>query len=127
MTIISDPIVGTTNPKAIPGAIVEYCIVVANASGAATATNLAIGDPLPQSTSAPYAPYVVYTAGSNNIWLNVSVTGSGATATCSGGTQVSGDAGFTAQSGATPASIAGTLNNLAGGASTGLRFRVSIP
>ncbi|MFZ1741921.1 MAG: hypothetical protein WAT93_03655 [Pontixanthobacter sp.] len=28
--IVSDPVNGTTNPKAIPGAVVEYCIVVAN-------------------------------------------------------------------------------------------------
>ena len=29
--VISDPVNGTTNPKAIPGAIIEYCISVANA------------------------------------------------------------------------------------------------
>lgn len=45
--IISDPVNGTTNPKAIPGATIEYCITVANAAGAATATNVAILDDLP--------------------------------------------------------------------------------
>ncbi len=126
MAIISDPIVGTTNPKAIPGAVVEYCIVVANAAGGATVTNLTVGDPLPQSAVSPFTPYVAYTVGSNNIWLNATVTGSGATATCTGGTQVSGDAGFTAQSGATAANISGALSNLTAGSSTGLRFRVTI-
>ena len=29
-TLISDPINGTTNPKMIPGAVVEYCIALAN-------------------------------------------------------------------------------------------------
>ena len=29
--VISDPLNGTTNPKLIPGAVVEYCITVANA------------------------------------------------------------------------------------------------
>ena len=45
--IISDPINGTTNPKAIPGAVVEYCIVVSNASGGATATGIEVLDALP--------------------------------------------------------------------------------
>jgi hypothetical protein len=125
MTIISDP-VSTSNPKAIPGAVVEYCIVVANAAGGATVTNLTVGDPLPQAAASPYTPYVAYTVGSNNIWLNATVTGSGASATCSSGTQVTGDAGYTAQSGATPANVSGTLNDLTAGNSTGLRFRVTI-
>jgi hypothetical protein len=127
MAIISDPVVGTSvNAKAIPGAVVEYCIVVANAAGGATVTNLSVGDPLPQASTSPFSPYVAYTVGSNNIWLNATVTGSGASATCAGGTQVSGDAGFTAQSGATPANISGALSNLTAGSSTGLRFRVTI-
>jgi uncharacterized repeat protein (TIGR01451 family) len=127
MAIISDPVVGVSaNAKAIPGAVVEYCIVVANASGGATVTNLSVGDPLPQAAASPFAPYVAYTTGSNNIWLNATVSGSGATATCSGGTQVTGDAGYTAQAGATPANISGSLSNLSGGSSTGLRFRVTI-
>ena len=35
-TLISDPVNGTTNPKAIPGALVEYLITVANTGSAAT-------------------------------------------------------------------------------------------
>ena len=46
-TIVSDPVNGTSNPKAIPGATVEYCIAVSNASGSATATGVAISDTLP--------------------------------------------------------------------------------
>jgi hypothetical protein len=126
MSIISDPIVGGSNPKAIPGSVVEYCIVVANGTGGATVTNLTVGDPLPQAAASPFTPYVAYSVGSNNIWLNATVSGSGASATCAGGTQVSGDAGFTAQSGATPANVSGALNNLTAGSSTGLRFRVTI-
>ena len=45
--VISDPVNGTTNPKAVPGATVEYCITVANASGAALATNVSVTDDLP--------------------------------------------------------------------------------
>ncbi len=46
---ISDPINNTTNPKMIPGAIVEYCIAVTNA-GTVSASNIAISDPIPDNT-----------------------------------------------------------------------------
>ena len=47
--IISDPINDTTNPKPIPGAIVEYCILVANGTGSgnADADNVDVQDTLP--------------------------------------------------------------------------------
>ncbi|MEZ5742548.1 MAG: hypothetical protein R3D89_02140 [Sphingomonadaceae bacterium] len=45
--VVSDPISGTTNPKSIPGATIEYCIAVSNASGGASATNVTVTDPLP--------------------------------------------------------------------------------
>lgn len=44
--VISDPSNSTTNPKAIPGAIIEYTITVANASATATATNITVTDSL---------------------------------------------------------------------------------
>ena len=49
--VISDPLNGTTNPKLIPGAVVEYCITVANGSGGAAAANVAISDTLPATTT----------------------------------------------------------------------------
>lgn len=45
--VISDPVNLTTNPKAIPGATVEYCIAVQNAAGAATAESVVVNDTLP--------------------------------------------------------------------------------
>lgn len=45
-SIVSDPVNGTTDPKAIPGAIMRYCLLVSNA-GPATATVISITDPLP--------------------------------------------------------------------------------
>lgn len=44
--VISDPINLTTNPKMIPGALIEYCIAIANTGGAA-AQNVVINDPVP--------------------------------------------------------------------------------
>jgi uncharacterized repeat protein (TIGR01451 family) len=43
--IISDPINGTDDPKAIPGATIRYCIVVSN-TGSGTATDIVAGDVL---------------------------------------------------------------------------------
>ena len=49
-TVISDPLNLAVLPKAIPGATVEYCLVVTNA-GPGTATDLVIADPLPAHTA----------------------------------------------------------------------------
>ncbi len=45
--------VSATNPKAIPGATVQYCLLVSNA-GSATATAVSVGDPLPATVT--YVP-----------------------------------------------------------------------
>ena len=50
-TLVSDPFNGSTNPKYIPGAVIEYCITVANAAGSASATSVAISDPLPSEVT----------------------------------------------------------------------------
>lgn len=47
--VISDGISGS-NPKALPGAIMRYCILVANA-GSATATSVSIGDTVPANVT----------------------------------------------------------------------------
>lgn len=44
--VVSDPVSGVTNPKAIPGAIMRYCITIGN-SGNVAATNIAATDNLP--------------------------------------------------------------------------------
>ncbi|WP_205214884.1 proprotein convertase P-domain-containing protein [Altererythrobacter sp. ZODW24] len=54
-SIVSDPVNGTTDAKAIPGAIVRYCITLTN-TGSGTATNLIAADALP--------PEFAYTAAS---------------------------------------------------------------
>ncbi len=52
-TVVSDPINGTTNQKIIPGALVQYCLIVTNA-GPLAATNIIMSDPLPPELT--YAP-----------------------------------------------------------------------
>lgn len=49
-SVISDPVNGTNYPKAIPGAVVEYCILVSN-TGTSTLTNVVASDNLPSNFS----------------------------------------------------------------------------
>ncbi len=105
--IISDPLNGTTNPKMIPGATVEYCIQVANGPSGATATSPAITDVLPSQTT--------YDA-TFGIKLNGTIT--------AGVCNADGTAGGTYTAATT--TVAGTLANLAGGATGTLYFRVTI-
>lgn len=51
--IISDPVSGIISPKAIPGAIIEYCIT-ASSAGPGTATGVQINDTIPANTT--YVP-----------------------------------------------------------------------
>lgn len=48
--VFSDPVNGTTNPKAIPGALIIYCISVANTGGTA-ATAVSVDDAIPTNTT----------------------------------------------------------------------------
>lgn len=66
--VVSDPVNGTTNPKAIPGAILQYCILISNA-GSATAASISATDNIPGD--------VTYTAASMQSGSNC---GSAATA-----------------------------------------------
>ena len=112
--VISDPVEGSTNPKAIPGAVLQYCVVVSNAASAGTsATNISVGDVLPATVT--YKP--------NSVVLNAVVTGSGATATCGSGTAGVDSTNFSSTPNPT---VSGQLNTLAPGASAGLSFQVTI-
>lgn len=71
--VLNDPVNGSTNPKAIPGATIEYCIAVSNAANSATATNVAVTDVL--------AGDLTFVAGS--IRVDGTLDGSGQ---CTGGT-----------------------------------------
>ena len=115
-SVISDG-VSASNFKSVPGAVVEYCISVANAAAGATATNISIADLMPTNTT--------YVAGS--VKVNGTVTSPGAGQTCAGGTAVTDAADADAGSFGTPANtVAGTLANIAGGGSSALIFRVTL-
>ena len=104
-TVISDPVNGTTNPKAIPGATVEYCIVVANSSGSATATNILVNDPVPAGLTQ---------TGAINITGPVALATNACTATVTGsGSFAAGD-------------VSGTLPDLDTGEHAALVFRATV-
>jgi uncharacterized repeat protein (TIGR01451 family) len=101
--VISDPFNNTTNPKMIPGAVIEYCIAVANTGGAA-ASNVAINDPVPSQ--------LTFNAGS--ILLNGTVSG----ATCNAD-------GATGGSYSAP-NVSGTITTIAAGDTRTLVFRATV-
>lgn len=103
--IISDPLNGTTEPKMIPGAIVEYCVAVANGAGSATATNIAVSDTLPTATTFVSA---------FGILVNGTVTGSTCNADgATGGAHASGV-------------VTATLSDIAAGVTRTALFRVTV-
>ena len=102
--IVSDLINGNTNPKNIPGATVEYCIIVAN-SGTSAATSVAISDTLPTQTTGD-TTYGLFQGGT--------VT--------AGVCNLDGTAGGTI----TATAVNGSLGTLAAGATRTIYFRVTI-
>ena len=102
--IVSDPINGATNPKNIPGATVEYCIIVAN-SGTSAATSVAITDTLPTQTTGD-TTYGLFQGGT--------VT--------AGVCNLDGTAGGTI----TATNVTGSLGTLAAGTTRSIYFRVTI-
>ena len=111
-TLISDPTNGTTNPRAIPGAVMEYCILVQN-PGSGTATNVVGTDTIPAA--------LTYMAGSIT-------SGS----TCGGSTTAEDDdAAGADESDPFGASVSGTVltataATLGPGAGFALKFRTTI-
>ena len=119
--VIDDPVNGTTNPKAIPGATVEYCVIIANA-GLTDATAVTITDAIPTNTD--YVTGTVF----NNVTL-VGGTAGTVTGTCN-------SASGTAQTDAADAADATTASEAAGVTTTyttvgpnskvATRFRVTV-
>ncbi|OAO04597.1 hypothetical protein [Parasphingorhabdus sp.] len=120
--ILWDPIVGSGNgttifPKSIPGAIVEYCIAVTNATGAATATSVGLSDNLSALAVTYYA-----TAPASGP-ATIPTAGVVATGTACDGTGTNADATGLGESGGT---VSGNLGNVTGGSTEVLIFRATI-
>lgn len=114
-TVVSDPF-GSASPRAVPGAIVEYEITVAN-GGATAATGIAINDPLPANTTFVSGAY----AGPSD----VQITG-GAAASCVVETPTDGNGDGCFNNGTALIVSSTALGNIAAGGNTVVRFRVTI-
>lgn len=111
--IISDPFNGTTNPKRIPGAVVEYCLVATN-SGAGAANSTVVSDNLTTVAGVTYQP--------GSIFTGVTVTGG----SCNSDGTSQTDAADGDQSSFASNTVTSNLGTIAGGASSAVRFRVTI-
>lgn len=70
-SVISDPVNGTVNPKQIPGAIVEYAIIVTNVGNLAVdASSIVLTDPLPANFTFDSSTPVTFTNGTTASGLN---------------------------------------------------------
>ena len=114
-TVISDPF-GSASPRAVPGAVVEYAITVAN-GGLTPASGVAVSDPLPTNTTFVTGAY----GGSNS----VQIVG-GATPACvvETPTDTNGDGCF--NNGTSLIVNATAIGNIAAGGNAVVRFRVRI-
>ena len=99
--VISDPVNGSTDPKAIPGAELEYCVAVANSPTAATATEVNVADILD--------PKVTLIDGS--IYHSGTVT--------NGACNADGIGGGTANNG----TVSAIIDSIAAGETKALRYR----
>lgn len=113
-SVISDPVNGATNPKLIPGAVVEYCIAVSNSAGA-TAEDITITDVLPVEVEYLAAFGVLI----NGTYDNNGTAGDTTDDTCTAG------AGAGAYDGP-GREVSGTLNDLDAGDALTLVFRATI-
>lgn len=110
--VVSDPVNATTNPKLIPGAVVEYCIAVAN-SGSVAATSVAITDPVPSQLTF-LGTGQTYSLSNGPIALNGTVSGGTCNADGTAGGSIAGS------------TVSGTLATVAAGATRTLVFRATV-
>lgn len=116
-TVLWDPINGSTNPKSIPGAVVEYCIAVTNSSTTTAATNVAITDNISAldvtfyGTTIASGPATIPTA--NGVISATACDGTGTNADASGLGESAG-------------TISGNLGDVAASSTETLLFRVTV-
>jgi uncharacterized repeat protein (TIGR01451 family) len=116
--VISDD-VSTLNPKALPGAIVEYCLKVANGTSGVAANNVVLSDVVPANTT--YVPGTIVIGGAASVLTDCTVSGYTQN---DNGTQASGP--YLGAYNATTKTITATIPTLAGNATVAASFRVKI-
>lgn len=121
-TVVSDPFNLAVNPKAIPGAVVEYGIALTN-SGGATATVVTITDPIPTNTT--FSATNPYNSGASNV--SITVGASPATfCVAEAGSDTNSDGCFRTAGGVLTVGSPALGNIASGGTTVTVRFRVTI-
>lgn len=115
-SVISDG-VSVGNPKALPGALVQYCLTITNGTALSTATNLSLTDVVPAGTT--------YVPGS------ISVGGLGVGGAClTSGVPIADNGSTTGLYGgsynASTRTVTATIPSLIGGTSVAASFRVTV-
>jgi len=120
-TVISDNLVPpSANPKAIPGATMEYAIVISN-TGSQSATLQSISDPLPAATA--FQP-LQYSGGTRDVSIQVGVAAATFCIAEGGGVDTNADGCF--RTGATLSVGAPAVTTVAASSTVTVRFRVLI-
>jgi uncharacterized repeat protein (TIGR01451 family) len=116
-TVISDPFNGAVNPKAIPGAVIEYCVDINN-TGATQADAIVMTDAIPANTT--YQPGTI----------RVGAAGVGTGCTSGSGTAEDDDAAGVGDAGDYNVTTAGAVTvrggNIAAAARYKALFRVTV-
>lgn len=122
-TVISDPFNGATNPKAVPGAVIEYTITIANAAGAATASSVSVSDSLNAEIVAGRLAFntATYGAGQGIQVTSPNINAGAATALTNSADADQGDFNATTANTVTVSGI-----SLTGGQSAIVKFRVTV-
>jgi uncharacterized repeat protein (TIGR01451 family) len=115
-----DPFNLTTNPKAIPGAVMTYTVTIANGAGGATATSVSVVDAIPANTTfkTTYVDASTTCAGTNGI-----VVGAGGAGVCKTNAGADDNADYNVTN---AGAVTVTGLSVAAGASAVVRFQITI-
>ena len=119
-TVVSDPFNLAVNPKAIPGAVMEYAIAVSN-TGAQPATLQSVSDPIPANTTFLAGQYT----GARDVSIQVGAAPATFCIAEAGGTDSNADGCVRTAGGALTVG-APAITTVAAASSVTLRFRVTI-
>ena len=122
-SVISDPFNNTTNPKAVPGAVIEYIVTITNAAGAATASSISVSDSLNSEITGGRLAFNTTTYGATQgiQVTSPNINAGAATALTNGSDADQGDFNVTAGNTVTVTGI-----SLTGGQSATVKFRVTV-
>jgi len=110
--VISDDVNSLVNPKALPGAVVEYCLTVNNATSGVPATNVVLTDVVPTNTT--FVPGTLTIGAPGVLGITCTLSSLGTTT------------GYTGAYDTSTKTVTATIPTVAGSGSVAASFRVTI-